>query len=659
MFKSSNLSKKDLLWSPTTKQLNESEINKFSQKLIKNKIFNCKKKFKSLWKWSVNSPNEFWSSVWDFSKIIGKKENKILKKNKIFNKNIFFHNSKLNYAKNLLVKRNDEIAINFLSENLIEKKITWNELYNQVCKFSYFLKKIKLKKGDRVAAYVPNSIESIITFLGTAKNGSVWSSCSPDFGIQGVVDRFLQIKPKILITSDIYYYNGKKINILQKIPEILKKINTIDKVIVFPYDIKFDDDPNNIHKSYLSYNKIIKDSILDENFEEFNFNHPLYILYSSGTTGYPKCIAHGAGNVLIEHKKEYLLHCNIKNSEKVFFYTTTGWMMWNWLIGTLSCGATVCLYDGSPSYPSIDTLIKYCSKHEFNFFGVSAKYIDFLKKNNFNANKYNLKKLKTIASTGSPLVKESFQYVYKNIKKNVHLSSISGGTDLVGCLVLGNFFSKVYAGEIQGESLGIDIDIFDNRGMPTKRGVKGELVVKKPFPSMPIKFWNDSGGKKYKNAYFNKFFNVWHHGDYIEKTKRDGYIIHGRSDTTLNPGGVRIGTSEIYRQVEAFSDVTEALVVGQRWKNDIRIILFLTTKKNQILNKKEIDEIKLKIRRNCSPKHVPAKVICVKEIPRTKSGKIVEIAVKKIIHNEKIENIEAIANPNSLNYFKNIHELKV
>ena len=640
------------LWSPNEEIKNNSHLSNFCKKLHEKRILKYTKNFQKIWNWSVKNPEIFWSELWDYSKIKGLKGKKIIKKNKIFYKNVFFPDSKLNYAENLLVKKNNDIAINFFSEDGFNKKITWKKLNEDVCKFSSYLKKIKLKEKDRVAAYVPNSIESIICFLASSKNGLIWSSCSPDFGSEGVVSRFLQIKPKILITCDYYFYNGKKINILNKIPLILKKIKSIKKVIVFPYKNDFQ---KKINLKYYDYNKIIKNSIIDNYFKKFDFNHPVYILYSSGTTGVPKCITHGAGNVLIEHNKEFLLHCNISKGDKIFYYTTTGWMMWNWLVGGLSLGATLYLYDGSPTYPSKDVLIKLCHSEKFNFFGVSAKYIDFIKKEKLNFNKLNFPNLKIITSTGSPLVKESFDYVYKNIKKNVHLASISGGTDVVGCLVLGNIFSNVYSGEIQGPSLGIEVSIFDEKGKKIKNYKKGELVITKPFPTVPIKFWNDKKNKKFKKTYFSKYKNIWYHGDFIQETHNKGFIIYGRSDTTLNPGGVRIGTAEIYREVEKIKFIRESIVVGQNWYNDIRIILFVVLDKSKKLNSKDIELIKKRIKLNCSPKHVPFKIIQTYEIPRTKSGKIVELAVKKTINGEKINNLEALANPKSLDNFKKIN----
>jgi acetoacetyl-CoA synthetase len=641
---------KKILWKPSKQKIQESSLLDFTRFIN----FKTDNNFKKLWEWSVSNPEIFWSKFWDYSKIIGDKGKEIIRKDKVFNKTKFFPSSRINYAENILKKKNNEIAINFLSESGFEESISWKLLYEKVCKFSSYLKSLDLKKGDRVAAYVPNKIESVVSFLACAKNGIIWSSCSPDFGSQGVIDRFKQIDPKILITSDYYFYNGKRINILNKVHDILSAITSIKKVIVFPYN----KNEKVVTKDFVSFEDALSKSKLDETFERFEFNHPIYILYSSGTTGKPKCITHGTGNVLIEHNKEFMLHCDIKDNDKLFYYTTTGWMMWNWLVGGLATGSSIFLFDGAPTYPKINVLLEHCQNKKINLFGVSAKYIDHLKNEKFNSNGLDLSSLRIITSTGSPLAEESFKYVYENIKEDVHLSSIAGGTDMVGCLVLGNLYSAVYKGEIQGQSLGIDVDVFTDNGKSTKDGEKGELVVKQPFPSMPVKFWGDDDGEKYHKAYFTRFDNIWHHGDFIERTINNGFIMRGRSDTTLNPGGVRIGTSEIYQQVEDIDFITEGLVVGQNYNDDVRIVLFITTKDNKKISEEEIKLIKSKIKKNCSPKHVPSIIIKVPEIPRTKSGKIVELAVKKVINGEELNNLEAISNPESLNFFRDLKELK-
>ena len=565
----------------------------------------------------------------------------------------------MNFAENLLSKNDNTKAITFISENGYREIRSWKNLNLNVNKITNFLKKNKIKENDRVAAYLPNLIETVEAFIATTSIGAIWSSCSPDFGVDGVIERFAQIKPKVLIIADRYYYNGKEINIIERLPHILKKIKSIKNIIIVNYP----------GKTYLKFEKInkIKINFWKEitkakqkkiEFKRFNFEHDLAILYSSGTTGKPKCICHRAGGVLLQHLKEHQLHCDIKENENVFYFTTCGWMMWNWLVSSLASKASIVLFEGFPMYKRNDLLIRIADKEKITLFGVSAKYIDTLRKLNFSAlKKYKLNKLKIICSTGSPLSKDCFNYVYEKIKKNVHLSSISGGTDIVSCFILGNIYSPVICGEIQNNGLGMDVDIFDDHGKPVINK-KGELVCKNPFPSMPTKFWNDLNNIKFKNAYFNKFEGVWHHGDYAEIKKSGGYVIYGRSDATLNPGGVRLGTAEIYSVVEKFKEIKESLVVGQSWDNDIRIILFVVMDNDYILNYDLIDRLKKQIRSKASPRHVPSKVISISDIPRTKNGKIVELAVKNTIEGNEIKNIQALANPEILKEYKNLKELK-
>ena len=646
------------LWKINKEKLSKTNLAQYSNFIKQNYKINSGNDFNKIWRWSVDNPKIFWKSIWDFTKVKGNLGNILLQESDIFFKNKFFPDAKLSYAENLLKKNNSDPAVIFKSENGYRTILSWKDLNSNVAKISEWMKLNGIKKGDRVAAYMPNIPETVTAYISTATLGAIWSSCSPDFGIAAVIDRFSQISPKILFIGDKYFYNGKKINILERLPEILNKVPSINKVILVPYPGTDSEKNKNIKINIYNWNALI--ALKNKNKIQYvlsNFNEPLAILYSSGTTGKPKCICHGTGGVLLQHNKELQIHSDVKDNDRVFYFTTCGWMMWNWLVGALSSGATILLFDGFPMYKKNDLLFEFASEEKVTLFGISAKYIDTLNNNGvIPKNNHNFSKLKTICSTGSPLSEDGFRYIYNNIKKDVHLSSISGGTDIVSCFVLGNLSQPVYAGEIQNRGLGMDVDIFDEEGSSIK-DKKGELVCKKPFPSMPIKFWNDEGDKKYKSAYFEKYKNVWHHGDFAKITGNGGFVIFGRSDTTLNPGGVRLGTAEIYSVVEKFKEVQESIVIGQSWDNDIRIILFIVLNKGYDLTSEIKDKIKKAIRINASPRHVPSKIISILEIPKTKNGKLVELAVKQSVEGKAIKNLEALANPDSLKQFKDIKEL--
>ena len=640
------------LWEPSQKQVFNANLTAF-MKFVGPPIND----YNHLYEWSVNNIDKFWLALWKFCKVKATETSGVVITNEQEMEKVeFFPNAQINYAENLLKRNDDSTAIVFWGENKVKRSLSWADLNEQVATLAAALKHHGLKKGDRVAGFVPNTPEAVIAMLATASLGGIWSSCSPDFGVEGVLDRFQQIEPKFLFAANGYYYNGKTFDCSEKLSTFIPSLPTLEKVIIFNYtDNDFKDIP--LAASWDEFNSGFETETIA--FEQVEFNHPLFIMFSSGTTGKPKCIVHGHGGTLLEHLKEHQLHCDIKPDDRVFYFTTCGWMMWNWLVSALASEATLMLYDGSPFYPDGNILMDYCQTENFTLFGASAKYIDALNNGGFKPIKtHSFPKLRMITSTGSPLVPESFDYVYSSIKSDVCLASISGGTDIIGCFILGNPIGPVYRGELQTRSLGMSVQVFDENGKPVK-GEKGELVCTKPFPSMPVMFWNDPNGEKYHNSYFSRYENIWCHGDFVELTQNDGIIIYGRSDAVLNPGGVRIGTAEIYRQVESFDEIVESISVGQEWESDIRVLLFVKMKDGCNLNEELIAQIKTKIKNNASPRHVPAKIIQVNDIPRTISGKIVELAVREVIHNRPVRNLESLANPEALNYFKGIKEISI
>jgi len=623
----------------------------YVEKLTGKKVNN----FNDAYKWSVNNIREFWKSMWVLSGLIHSNPyNKILSSDKMPGAE-WFSAAKLNFAENLLRYRDDHIAIISSREDRQNVTLTYNELYDKVAKCAEGLKKLGIRKGDRVAGFVPNYPESIIAMLAATSMGALWSSCSPDFGLQGVLDRFGQIKPKVLFAIEKYSYNGKEINCKSKINQITDKIPAIKSVVLIEnfYDFKKKSKrriQSNKNVNYILFKDLIDNSSIKIRFKQLPFNHPVYIMYSSGTTGVPKCIVHGAGGTLLQHFKEHSLHTDLKRNDIITYYTTCGWMMWNWLVSTLQIGTTIYLYDGSPVYPELNVLWKKIERERITIFGTSPKYLTICQKAKIEPCKSDLTSLKTILSTGSPLSPDNFNWVYKNVKMDVLLSSISGGTDIISCFMLGNPTLPVYSEEIQCRGLGMKVESYDSKGNE-HIDKKGELVCSKPFPSMPVYFWNDKSGKKYKSAYFERYPGTWHHGDFIKITKNGGVIVYGRSDATLNPGGVRIGTAEIYRIVEGMKEISDSLVVGQKFRNDVRIILFVVPRKNITLNKELINDIKLNIKNLATPRHVPAKIFQINEIPRTISGKKVELTVTRILNGDKIENKDALVNPESLKEF--------
>ncbi len=568
----------------------------------------------------------------------------------------WFPRARLNFAQNLLRRRDDAQAVIFRGEDKVRRTLTYAELYADVSRLAQFLRESGVKVGDRVVGFMPNMPETVTAMLATASLGAIWSSCSPDFGVQGVLDRFGQIEPKVLFSADGYFYNGKTHDCLARLAEITAHLPGLKQLVIVPYT-RERPALERLPGARLWSDCTAPFAAGEIDFVQLPFNHPLYIMFSSGTTGVPKCIVHGAGGTLLQHLKEHQLHVDVKPGDRLFYFTTCGWMMWNWLVSGLASQATLLLYDGSPFYPDGNVLFDYADAEAMTIFGTSAKYIDALNKAGLKPRKtHNLATVRTMLSTGSPLAPEGFDYVYESIKADLCLSSVSGGTDIISCFAAGNPILPVWRGELQCRGLGMRVEVWNEAGQPV-RGEKGELVCTAPFPAMPIGFWNDSDGAKYRAAYFETYPNIWHHGDYVELTEHDGLIIYGRSDTVLNPGGVRIGTAEIYRQVEQLPEVVEALVIGQDWDNDVRVVLFVRLWEGLKLDDGLMQRIKEQIRRNTTPRHVPAKVVQVADIPRTKSGKIVELAVRNVVHGRPVKNKEALANPEALTLFADIAEL--
>ncbi len=655
------------MWVPSPQRIAEANLTRFIADVNRNQGLAIDN-YDALHAWSITQPQQFWDAVWEFGSVISaEKGDDILVDEARMPGARWYPTARLNFAENLLRCKTDKPAIIFRSETGREEHYSYPQLRQAVAETAAGLRAAGVTVGDRVAGYLPNTPYAVIAMLATASIGAVWSSSSPDFGVSGVLDRFGQIEPKALFTADGYYYAGKTIDCLPVVAEFAAQLPSLCCVVVCPYTRKgaalqqaVDDafpGTSNIKgvATLSSFTEGFQEAELQ--FEHLPFDHPLYIMYSSGTTGVPKCIVHGAGGTLLQHVKELALHSNVTADDRIFYFTTCGWMMWNWLVSALALEATLLLYDGSPFHPDGNTIFNFADDHQMTILGTSAKFIDAANKAGIKPKQtHALESLKAILSTGSPLMPESFDYVYRDIKEDLCLSSISGGTDIISCFALGNPVLPVYKGELQSLGLGLQVEVYDEQGKAV-RLQKGELVCSAPFPSMPTGFWNDPGDKKYRAAYFERFEGIWCHGDYVALTENNGLIIFGRSDAVLNPGGVRIGTAEIYRQVEQFDEVIEALVVGQQWQGDVRVVLFVRLRDGLSLTPELQKVIKDRTRKNATPRHVPAVIVQVADIPRTKSGKIVELAVRNVIHGEPVKNKEALANPEALNLFADIAEL--
>jgi acetoacetyl-CoA synthetase len=639
------------LWTPSQASIDAANMTRFIVQVNQRHDLSIND-YDALYQWSIDQKETFWSELWDFCGIIGDKGERILIDGEDIEKAQWFPDATLNFAENLLRTNNDEIAIYFRAEDQVDYSLTYRELYDQVASVADWLKSNGLKPGDRVAAYLPNMPETVVAMLAATSLGAVWTSTSPDFGEDSVIDRFSQTEPRFLFTVDGYFYNGKRHDIGNKIKSICAQLPSVEQVV----QIDLAGFGNQV--GAVDWSEIIAKPVAQIEFVACNFNDPLYVLYSSGTTGKPKCITHKVGGTLIQHLKEQMLHCDIHPGDRVFYFTTLGWMMWNWLVSALSCKAALVLYDGSPLYPDGEVLWRYAEDIELTIFGTSAKYIDAMKKAGLRPlGKFDLSALRTIASTGSVLAPESFDFVYQSIKHDVCLASVSGGTDIASCFVISCPLLPVYRGEIQCRGLGMAVEVYDDDGNPV-RNEKGELVCTQTFPSQPVYFWADASGEKYHNAYFARFDNVWHHGDYVMLTDHNGIIVYGRSDATLNPGGVRIGTAEIYRHVEQLNEVVESIVIGQDWEDDVRVVLFVVLRPGITLDEALESRIRRTVREKCTPRHVPSKIVQVSEIPRTKSGKIVELAVRDMVHDRPVKNVHSLANPEALELYRNLPQLQ-
>lgn len=644
------------IWEPTEKARQESRLMDFAR-TAENRFNHELPNYDAIHNWSTDYPEEFWSHAWDYLGMIGTKGSKVITKGKLFQDTVFFSDSEINIAENLLQRNDETLAIIWHSETGETLKLTWAELHGYVSVIQQGLIEMGVKEGDSVAAWLPNRPETIAIMIATVSIGAIFTSASPDFGSKGLLDRFSQVEPKVLFATDQYPYGGKWFSCTERLHDVVSGLPTLQGTIVIPY---LDEDPIEIGENNLSWRNFIEQYTAREvKFVRQEFNHPWYILYSSGTTGKPKCIVHRSGGVLIKHLVEHGLQCDIRPGDRVFYYTTAGWMMWNWLASALASKATVVLYDGSPFYPTPYSLFDLVDQTSTTLFGISAKYLDSCSKARISpVDSHDLSSLRTICSTGSTLSAEGFDYVYSSIKTNIHLQSMSGGTDLCGCLVGGDPTGPVHRGEIQKSALGVGIEILNENGDPLGKGQQGELVSSTPFPSMPLSFLNDEAGEKYNKAYFEKYLGKWHQGDFAEWTATNGVVIHGRSDTTLNPGGVRIGTAEIYNIVDSFSEISESAVISQEWEGDNRIVLFVIVSESSALDEELKRKIKSSLREQASPRHVPSLIISVPDLPRTRSGKLSELAVKAVAEGSSVSNTEALANPEALDYFVELKELQ-